>query len=224
MSRAGTRAGTPSVLEELTLEPVLESMEGLCLDMRLVRLQHLVALPRNNRYAILLGEARDGSYRVAIPGDAVIFGLKSKNIDFLPQLKGYNMCENIKTLKRHPIDVETAWKDIYIDPNSTYTMGEFLGVGPDEICGVREKISDRFLFGEQESASLVVFGLADTATMEKLSLTLHTTMLSMCWGRNDMPYRDLSPSSKTPLKSYSEFCKSRACIREFEERFRSVQR
>ena len=199
---------------EFSLEPISLSMEGLCLEMRLVKLQHLVALPRNGRYAILLGEAEHGSYKVAIPGDGAIFGLNSKNINFLPELKGYTMSQNVLMLKRHRIDVLNAWKDIYVDPNSIYSMGSSLGVQPDDICSVRHKIPDQILFGVAESPCTIVFGLINIEEMDSISKRLHEKMLFMCWHTNDMPYRDPNPLSETPMRSCNDF---------YGTRFREVE-
>jgi len=184
--------------------------------MRLVKLQHLNALPRNGRYAILMGEAQDGSYNVAIPGDAAVLGLQSKNINFLPELGGYTMSQNILTLKWYQIDVLTAWKDIYVDPNSIYSMGSMLGVQPDDICSVKHKIPDQVLCGAQVSPYTICFGLIDVEDMSPRFRREHEAMLFMCWRNNDMPYRVFNPLSQTQTQLGS-------CNRFYWTNFREVE-
>jgi len=178
--------------------------------MRLVKLQHLIALPRNGRYAILVGDAEKGRYKVAIPGDSAIFSLKSNNINFLPELKGYTMSENIVTLKRHQIDIVDAWKNIYIDPGSVYSMGSSLGIKEGEIGIARHKIPDQLLFGVTTSSNTIEFGFINLDETRELSKVVCEKVLRRCWDDNDMPYTSSDPSSEKNIGSCNHFYAARS--------------
>jgi len=178
--------------------------------MRLVKLQHLIALPRNHRNAILLGDAEEGRYKVAIPGDSAIFSLKAHNINFLPHLKGYTMSENIITLKQFQIDILNAWKNIYVDPSSVDSMGASLGVLEGEIGVARHKISDRLLIGVTTSPDTIEFGFIDLDDTSKICQTLVQEKLIQCWYNNDMPYKNSDLSSDVVLGSCNQFYAARA--------------
>jgi len=201
---------TGQLPSEFALEHIYHSMEGLCLKMRLVKLQHLISLPRNHRYAILLGDAEEGRYKVAIPGDSTIFSLKPNNIDILSHLKGYTMSKNIITLKRHQIDILNAWKNIYVDPGSVYSMGASLGIREGKIGVARHKIPDRLLIGVTTSPDTIEFGFINLEEMIKMCQFSYQEQLLQCWNNNDMPYKNSDPSSETVLGSCNQFYAARS--------------
>jgi hypothetical protein len=178
-------------------------MSSLCLEMRLVKLHGLQELPRNNRYAICLGRNDENRYNVVIMGDICIFSLAAVNINFLPELKGFTFCENIKTLKNHQIRIADPWKDIYIDPDSEFVMGGVLGIN---VLGVKRRcqaVPDRLLYGMLTPHKTIEFAFVTVDSPE--FAVVSTDFLLHCWENDDMPYYDKEAPRHFALGYCSEF-------------------
>jgi len=161
------------------------STKQLCLNMRLVKLQNLVQLPRNGRFALLLCEVED-RWKVAIPGDINLFSLSMNNIDLLEHMKGYTFGENIANLKANDFDICGSWENISIDPDAPGAMAEFLGIKGPGCKGRSEKVPDRILFAVRMSAQHLDFEFMDGGEES----TMMQIALRKKWSENDMPYTD----------------------------------
>ena len=95
-------------------------MARLCHHMRLIKLKDLTVLPRNGCDAILLGcdsHTIPYRYHVVIPGDPAVFSLTEGKINFLEDLKGFTLAENIQNIKDHgSSNMVNSWEDMRISP------------------------------------------------------------------------------------------------------------
>jgi len=162
--------------------------EGLCVNLRLVKLKNLVDLSRNGRFAILLGSGPDDAcWQVALPGDISVFSLATHNIDFLPTLHGQTFVENIATLKKHGIDIMKCWKNIPDDPVAPMLPGQ------------SQQVVTRLLVGKKSSVNTIEFSLI------KPHSAASENVLKLMWYMSDIPLTSHSSASGNIFGSCKAF-------------------
>ena len=170
-------------------------MPDLCHNMRLVILKNLTVLPRNGSCSILLGrESHTIPYRyhVVIPGDPGVFSLTEDKINFLEDLKGFTLAENIQNIKNFGItNMINSWEHIRINAMRNKQTSSELSRALGSTNPRAKKIPAQYLSGVQMSDDVIEYQFL--ACFDEESSTRMRTSLLLAWEKNDMPLRDARP-------------------------------
>ena len=163
--------------------------------MRLVILKDLTVLPRNGFAAIMLGVESDTipyRYHVVIPGDPAVFSLTQDKINFLEDLEGFTLADNIKNIKEHGIaNMVNSWEDMRISPMGNKQASVELSRALGSKNPRAKKIPAQYLSGVQTSDNVIKYQFLECFD-EESSRRMRRSLL-LAWDKNDMPLRDARP-------------------------------